>query len=111
MSVSNTEQALVVLNVPPSQEEAVVDWLLARGGSGFTSQPVFGHSSDHDNLSPAEQVSGRRRRLQFQIQMPSASVDTFLREGRERFGTADAHYSVSPLIACGPLETFESMER
>ena len=104
-------QSQVTLNVPPSQEEAVVDWLLARrGDSGFTSQSVFGHSADHASLSPAEQVSGRQRRLQFLVQMSSESVNDFLREARDRFGSTNSHYSVLPMIAGGPLEQFEEAQ-
>ena len=104
MNVEKIDQVLVVLNVPPSLEQDVVDWLLAQpNGSGFTSRPVHGHSARHKDLSPAEQVSGRQRRLQFEIHMAGASVDIFLTSARDQFGRADAHFWVLPVIAAGHL--------
>ena len=104
MKVNDFEQALVILNVAPSIEEAVLDWMLAhRNVSGFTSQPVFGHSSRHEGLSLAEQVSGRQRRTEFQVQMPAASVDIFLTSVREKFAAANVHFWVIPVGTCGRL--------
>lgn len=108
MSIAKTDQALVVLNVPPSLEEAVVDWLLARhNSSGFTSQAVHGHSASHKDLTPAEQVSGRRGRLQFEVQMARASVDEFLNSASIKFGKADGRYWVLPVIVAGHLDVIE----
>ncbi len=104
MKNNDFEQALVVLNITPNIEEEILDWMLAhRNVSGFSSQPVFGHSSRHERLSLAEQVTGRERRTEFQIQMPTASVDAFLATAREQFKTANVHYWVIPVVACGRL--------
>lgn len=104
MTNAHFDQALVVLNVPPSLEEAIIDWLLARqDGAGFTSIAASGHSACHQGLSAAEQVSGRQRRLQFQIQMRTESVDAFLASARATFGTADVHYWVLPMSTGGHL--------
>ena len=106
MTELRCEQALIVLNTPPNLEEAVVDWLLgSSNGAGFTSFPVFGHSASHEGLSPAEQVSGRRRRQQFQIQVRADAVDAFLDNVRASFAAADLHFWVLPLIAGGSFET------
>ncbi|MGI9296074.1 MAG: DUF3240 family protein [Pseudomonadales bacterium] len=92
------EHVLVVITTAPTLEEPLIDWLLAREHqTGFTSMPVFGHSSRHDHLSPAEQVSGRQRRLQFQIQLAVAHTEQFLRELREEFEGADLHFWIQPL--------------
>lgn len=108
MTDSYYDQALIALNTPPSLEEAVVDWLLARGdGAGFTSFPVFGHSASHEGLSPAEQVAGRRRRQQFQIQIRAERVNAFLQDFRTSFGKVDIHFWVFPLVAGGRFETDE----
>lgn len=105
MNKMDCDQVLVALNVPPSLEESVVDWLLSREEStGFTSFPVFGHSTQHDDLSPAEQVSGRQRRQQFQIQMRQDAIDSFLRDARSEFGSTGAHFWVLPLFAGGQLQ-------
>jgi len=104
MNTMDFEEFLVVLNVPPSLEERVVDWLLAREeGMGFTSFAVSGHSTRHDDLSPAEQVSGRQRRHQFQVQVRQDAVDSFLQDAREDLGSAGVHFWVLPLFAGGQL--------
>jgi hypothetical protein len=96
--------ALVVLNVPPKLEDAIVDWLLSRDdGAGFTSFPVAGHSTNHDHMSAAEQVSGSQRRQQFQIQLPANAVDRLVRELRAQFGAAGVHYWVIPVIEGGSV--------
>ena len=103
------EQVLVVLNAPPELEEPVIDWLLAReGGTGFTSFPVYGHSTDHDNLSALEQVTGRRPRHQFQVQMCVESLEPFMTSLRATFGAADLHYWVVPVIEGGSVPTESS---
>lgn len=97
-------EALVVLNVPSTLEEVVVDWLLSRAnGTGFTSSPVSGHSTSHEHLSAAEQVSGRQRRLQFQVQMPVSAVPAFLDSAGKSIGAAGVHYWVVPLLGAGHL--------
>ncbi|MDH4109043.1 MAG: DUF3240 family protein [Gammaproteobacteria bacterium] len=97
-------RSLVILNTTPSLEELVIDWLLGReGDKGFSSFPVHGHSARHDGLSAAEQVSGRRGRIQFEIHMPADQVADFLQEAAGRFGTADVHCIVLPVAAAGKL--------
>jgi len=65
---------LLVLNIRPELEEDMVDYLLAQDGvRGFTSYQVRGHGV-HEDLSLAEQVSGRRRRLQFELVIEESKV-------------------------------------
>ena len=100
----NHTEALVTLNVPPDLEEPIVDWLLAReDGTGFTSFPVYGHSTSHAGLSPTEQVAGRQRRQQFQIQIRADNVNNFIDNVRQSFGAAGIHYWVLPLTLGGHL--------
>jgi len=69
---------LLVLNIRPELEEEMVDYLMSRECvSGFTSYRVRGHG-EHKNLSLAEQVSGRRRRLQFEIIVDETDVPGIL---------------------------------
>jgi hypothetical protein len=101
---AGTETVLVVLNVAPGREEAVIDWLLGREAhEGFTSTTVFGHRSRHEGLSTAEQVRGRRRRTQFEIHMSGESAGDFLLAAHEEFGAADIHCMVLPALAAGSL--------
>lgn len=104
MTILQSDQALVVLNAPPNLEESVIDWLLARDdGAGFTSFPVFGHSTSHSHLSAAEQVSGRERHQQFQIQLGADAVDSFVSDIRKSFGAAGIRFWILPLHASGHL--------
>jgi len=106
MMPADTDTVFVTLNVPPSLEENVVDWLLGREmATGFTSGPVHGHSSSHDDYSTMEQVSGRRRRLRFDIHMSAGELQAFLRQAEEEFGRADVHCTVVPVIAAGQLRS------
>jgi hypothetical protein len=104
VTLIDSTEALVVLNVPPELEEAVVDWLLERvGGAGFTSFEVSGHSTSHQGLSVAEQVSGRQRRQQFQVQIDADVVQGFLSDARDSLGAAGIRYWVLPVLQAGRL--------
>lgn len=68
----------LIINVPPDLEEALVDCLLAQEAvSGFTSYPVRGHG-EHGTMSIEEQVTGRRRRVQFEVQLQIEAADLVL---------------------------------
>ncbi|MBT8147399.1 MAG: DUF3240 family protein [Gammaproteobacteria bacterium] len=72
-------KTLLVLNIRPELEEDLVDYLLAREGvAGFTSYHARGHGLVNEELSLAEQVSGRRKRLQFEILMDEADVNLLI---------------------------------
>jgi len=102
------QQVLAVITSPPSLESQLVDWLLSQnGGSGFSSATVHGHSSHHDHLSIAEQVSGRQRRLQFQVQLSADRMDRFIELLETEFAGADLHYWVVPVLAGGHLGSRE----
>jgi len=104
MSDRPPDQVLVVITAPPSLESPLVDWLLLQdGGTGFSSIPVHGHSTHHDHLSIAEQVSGRQRRLQFQVQIEGERLEGLLEALRSEFAGADLHYWVVPVLAGGHL--------
>lgn len=102
----NVEHHLLVLSAPPALEEALIDWLLEHGeGAGFTSHPVSGHSSRHGHLSLAEQVSGRQRRVQFQVHAEAGRIQAILQGLRRDFTGSDVHYWVAPLVMSGHLKT------
>jgi len=69
---------MLILNIPPELEEDLVDYLLAIDSlPGFTSYPARGHG-EHSHLSIAEQVSGRRKRVQFEIVLDDENVEKLL---------------------------------
>jgi len=78
---------MITLNVPPAFEDRIVDWLLARDSrSGFTADAAYGHGSRHDNLSIAEQVSGRQRRTEFRVTLAAPLLDAFVGDLRLHSG-------------------------
>lgn len=69
---------LLVLNVNTDLEEDLVDYLLQMDGiSGFTTHVVYGHGA-RGALTLAEQVAGRRKRLEVAILMQKPDVAALL---------------------------------
>jgi len=69
---------MLVLNIAPELEEDLVDYLLSLTFvNGFTSYKTRGHG-DNANMTVAEQVSGRRKRLQFELLMDVENVPELL---------------------------------
>ena len=98
-----SEQCLLVLIAPPGVEEALVDFLLAQEHfSGFSAQKVDG-SPAHGRLTLAEQVTGRKRQVMFQVHAGCAEVSGLVDQVRETFRGAGLHYWIAPLIEAGPI--------
>jgi len=111
MSVTPSAQCLYVISIAPSLEDQLIDWLLERDDSGgFSSSTISGHSSDPSHLTIAEKVSGKQRRLQFQVQIEFTELDRFTADLREEFAGADLHYWVVPLAASGSLHGSSSAD-
>lgn len=97
------EQCLLVLVAPPPLEEALVDFLLEREGfSGFSLHKIDG-SPAHGTLTLAEQVTGRKRQVMFQVHAECAGARKLVEEIRETFRGAGLHYWIAPLIEAGPI--------
>ncbi len=104
MNSRDAEEALVVFDLPRNLEETMIDWLLSREhDAGFTSFETRGHSSRHDGLTPAEQVSGRAKRVQFEIHIRMSEVETLLSDAQANLTATDVHYRVLPVIRGGCL--------
>jgi hypothetical protein len=94
----------VTINVAPALEERVVDWLLAGyGAQGFSALATYGHGGRHDEMSVAEQVSGRQRRVELRAEIAADALDAFLGDLTACFGGADVYYVVTPVLASGHL--------
>jgi len=79
-----------------------VDYLLSlEEVGGFTSYPVHGHG-EQGRLSIAEQVSGRRKRVQFEILLPEQQVDNLIAGLAEEVGKG-IHYWQLPVMRSGHL--------
>lgn len=93
---------LLVLNTAPELEEEMVDYLLTRShATGFTSYAVRGHG-EQQHLTIAEQVTGRRNRVQFELILPEASVSNILAGLREHVGN-DIFYWQHVLAGSGHI--------
>lgn len=99
-----TNEVLLTLTVSPRLEDTVVDWLLSRDACyGFTSFPVAGHSCAPGGLTLAEQVSGRKKQVRFQMHLPSAEVPALLEQLRRDFAGSGMHYWISPVLDSASL--------
>ncbi len=89
---------MVILNVPFTLEEAVVDSLLAlESECGFSSFPVSVHHYQIKGLSLAEQVSGRQKQICFQIDIDEKGANLLLKQLKEEFSGAGIQYRMVPL--------------
>lgn len=93
---------LVTLNVPPALEGMMVDNLLMmefeRGFSGF---PVFAHHHENKGLSIAEQVTGRQKKIRFQMYVNETDLEKLLERLREIFSGSNIEYWVIPVLKNG----------
>lgn len=98
------EEYLIGINVPPSLEEAMVDCLLTLDSSrGFVSFPVNGHRHGGQGLTLLEQVSGRQRRIRFQMHADKNGIAELLTRLKAEFTGTDLHYWVIPVIEHGEI--------
>jgi Protein of unknown function (DUF3240) len=100
---ASVDAVMITINVPPALEEWMIDWLLERDSPAFTSYDVNGHSARHGHLSVKEQVSGRQRRLQFEVQLDAAALETFRADLVKTFAGSDVYYRATPVITAGHL--------
>ncbi len=93
------ETFLVTINVPPSLEEAMVDCLLTfETAQGFSSFPVSAHDHRNEGLSLAEQVTGRQRKIRFQMYIDKEHVSALLTKIKADFTGSGLHFWVVPVL-------------
>ncbi|WP_139558852.1 DUF3240 family protein [Methylotetracoccus oryzae] len=103
---------LLSLTVPPKLEESLIDWLLDFDSRcGFTSFPVNGHSGRSDGLTLAEQVSGRKQNVRFEICLPQAEVDRLIDALCRDFSNTGVVYWVTSVVRFGRAEPAGGDER
>lgn len=94
---------MLVLNTAPELEEDLIDYLLGfEQVQGFTSYQVHGHG-EHNGLSVAEQVAGRRKRAQYEIFIASAAIADILAGLRSAVGKDIVHWE-QPLRNFGHID-------
>jgi len=100
----NCTEYLVTLNIPPSLEEMMVDILLMlETEHGFSSFPVSAHHHDNKGLSLSEQVTGRQKRIRFQMYVPVQKLPELLQQLRQEFSGSGIQYWVLPVIENGVI--------
>lgn len=99
-----SNEYLVTLNVPPSLEEAVVDsLLLLETEHGFSSFPVNAHHHVNKGLSLSEQVTGRQKRIRFQLYVSVEKLPDLIVKLREDFAGSGIQYWVLPVVENGVI--------
>lgn len=94
---------LLILNLAPELEEDLVDYLLELDCvSGFTSMQVHGHGR-HGQMSIAEQVTGRRKRVQVELLLSASMVPLVLADLGTRVGR-DITYWQQPVHGFGRID-------
>ena len=91
---------MLVLNMPPGLQEDFIDYLLGLGYvQGFTSYKAMGHG-EHEHLTLAEQVSGRRQRVQFEVLLDEEVVPRVTQDLESAVGK-DITYWQQPVFGIG----------
>jgi len=97
------KEYLLRLNVPPGLEEDMVDLLLASGDiAGYQSYPIRGHGRV-GAMTIAEQVAGRRDRVQFEVVLDADQLEPLLGKLKGAFPVRDVIYWVLPVEQSGRL--------
>jgi hypothetical protein len=98
----SSKEYLITLNIPPSLEEMMVDSLLMlEAEHGFSSFQVNAHHHENKGLSLAEQVTGRQKRIRFQMYVPEQELSALLELLRQEFSGSGIQYWVLPVIEHG----------
>ena len=104
MTETTAAAVTVTLTLAPALEERIIDWLLGRQDvETFTGYTAYAHAAAGGDLSVAEQVSGRRRRVEVRVELQAQALDDWLAELSEAFGGADVSYFVAPILRSGRL--------
>ncbi|MCK4841405.1 MAG: DUF3240 family protein [Methylococcales bacterium] len=100
----DNEEFLMTINVPPSIEEAIVDCLLTfEAEHGFSSFPVSAHDHINESLSISEQVTGRQRKIRFQMYVAKQDLPMLLDRLKIDFSGSGIQYWILPVIEKGTI--------
>ena len=98
------EEYMLMINVLPGLEEAMVDCLLScENERGFNSFQVSCHDYRSLGFSQAEQVTGRQRKIRFQIFVEKNSISALLDMLKNNFTGSGIDYWVLPVSGQGRL--------
>jgi hypothetical protein len=95
---------LLILEIPPALEDALVDELLASGLSlDFDIQRVETRAGRETQLSALEQVSGRCRRIRMEILGECAAIDQFQSVLVRGYGQTGIRFRRLEVSDCGSI--------
>ena len=98
------QQKLLVLSVPPALSDSLSDWLLENKNTiGFTSSAAWGHSNDTADYNITEQVTGRQKRVQFQLVGKTNAIQGLIGNLKTDFHQTGVHYWIVPILDEGKL--------
>lgn len=98
----SSDHCLLLLFVPPTLEDSVIDWLLEyQPDLTFTSVGIAGHTGQAKGLSMIEQVSGRKRQICFSVTVPTPRWPALLEQLQAAFARTRIRYQLVPLIEQG----------
>ena len=94
------QPTMLILDAPPALEDDVVDYLIEYSAiEEFSSFTAYGHGG-HGTMTVTEQVTGRRKRVRFEILMQEQDVPGLTQTLKQRFGT-DIRYWQLPVYGLG----------
>lgn len=99
-----TNSCLLTLVAPPSLEETLIDWLLMQENiSGISTTEINGHGARSHQLSIFEQVTGRQKRIEFQIHTEISIANTMIDALKVKFANSGLHYILIPVLSAGQI--------
>ncbi len=102
--MSEAEMLLITLHVPPALEESIVDCLLTfESEHGFSSSTVYLHDHLNEGLSVAEQVSGRQKKIRFQMIIAKQDKDALINKLRDTYSNSGIRYWITPILNQGKI--------
>ncbi len=94
----------LVLSIPPSVEEKLLDLLLmSSGATVFTSTATAAHGLALGTMSQTEQVMGRAHATEIRVVLPEAEKTALLEHIRRQFAGTGLRYWVMPVIDAGEI--------
>jgi len=94
----------VTINVASALEEAMVDCLLTfETAQGFSSFTINAHDHRNRGLSLMEQVTGRQRKVRFQMYIDKELLSPLLAKIKSEFSGTGLHYWVVPVLEHGEI--------
>ncbi|MCF6203205.1 MAG: DUF3240 family protein [Methylococcaceae bacterium] len=96
------EEFMFTLNAPTSLEESIVDCLLIfEAEHGFETTSINAHDHRNEGLSLAEQVTGRERKIRFQMTLKKQNLAKLINRLKADFSGSGINYWVTPIVDKG----------